>query len=338
MTINSAKEIYENLKKLGLTRAQVRKILPEWWSPEAENHPDGIAELGLLVSRRLNLDVAALLRGDVRPKGTALSVAYKHNVGVQAGSLQAATCIATSLSRAVIAAMPRCSVKAPPTAEELAGMARKEGDGTISLLSLIETCWALGVPVIPMANLPVGVRKMDGAVISIGGRPAIIMSKKKSSRAWLAFIIAHEFGHISCGHLEKDGSIIDVSLQEQATYESESSGDVQEREADQFALTLLGGRAVEEIISEWPSWSSPVDLAVRARESSAKLGLESGHLVLRYAFVSKRWPEAVTALRFLSEDADAESVMKAALQRHLDFDLIADDLCDLVVQISGIEP
>lgn len=54
-------------------------------------------------------------------------------------------------------------------------------------------------------------------------------------------IVAHELGHIGCGHLEGDGSIIDVSLQEQATYEAESSSDSQEREADKYALNLLGG-------------------------------------------------------------------------------------------------
>lgn len=337
MTVNNAKAIYDKLKDIGLSRAQVRKILPEWWSPEIEQHSDSIAELCMLLSRRLSLDFAALMRGEIQQKEASLSVAYKHRSDASPLSLQASTCIATSLAQAVISAMPMPYTPITSSPEIFTALARKVGGGIVGLSSLIDACWFIGVPVIPIPNLPVGIRKMDGAVIKIGNRPAIIVSKKKSSRAWLAFIVAHEIGHIGCGHLEKNGSIIDVSLQEQATYEAESSTDAQEREADNFALSLLGGDTVDQAISDWPIWSSPVDLAVKSRELAAEYGIESGHFILRYAFKSKRWPDAMTALRYLSEDADAELVMKSALKRNLDLDLVADDIRDLVCRFTGME-
>lgn len=335
MTVRDAKIIYERLKGLGLTRAQVRKILPSWWSPEIEKSPDGVAELCLHISRRLSLDFAALLNGEVRPKDAFLSVAFKHGADATPESLRASTCIATALAQAVVAAMPTPFKKIPESPTDLASLARLRG-GIVSLKSLINASWEMGIPVIPIPNLPVGIRKMDGAVINVGGRPAIIVSKKKTSRAWLAFIVAHELGHIGCGHLEGEGSIIDVSLQEQATYEAESSSDSQEREADHYALNLLGGNAVEQEVRQWPQWASPVDIAVRARENATALGVESGHLVLRYAFITKRWPDAMSALRFLSEDSDAEVLLKSSLANHLDLDMVADDIRDLVCQITGI--
>lgn len=337
MAVTSAKTIYENLKVFGLTRAQIRKLLPSWWSPEAEKHPDGLAELCLLISRRLSLDLPSLLRGDIVRKSAAVALAYKHSAAATPQSLQGATSIALSLADAVAASMQDSVISPPKSAEAFAKIARANGSGLVSLESLIETCWDSGIPVVPMPNLPVGIRKMDGAVIKVGNRPVILISKKKSSRAWLSFIVAHEIGHIGCGHLEKTGSIIDVSLQEQTTFEVETTGDLQEREADTFALNLLGGNAVEETISKWPTWASPVDLAVRARESHAALGVESGHLILRYAFKTKRWPDCMSALHFLSEDTNAEAVMQRALRDNLDLDSIADDLRDLVVQITGIE-
>lgn len=336
MTVQNAKTIYEGLKGLGLTRAQVRKLLPDWWSSDSEQHADGVAELCLLIGRRLSLDVRALMNGEIRQKESSLTVAYKHRADATPQSLRASTCIATSLAQAVVAATPRPYVRISGSPSELAGRAKEIGQGIVSLSSLIDTCWAMGVPVIPIPNLPVGIRKMDGAVIRVGDRPAIIVSKKKSSRAWLAFIVAHEIGHIGCGHLDRDGSIVDVSLQEQSTYEAESSSDADEREADAFALSLFGGESVEREIRSWPEWASPVDLAVRAREAAPVLGVESGHLVLRYAFRTKRWPDAMSALRFLSEDADAEALMKASLVRNLDLELVADDIRDLVCQITGI--
>ena len=337
MKVPDAKIIYDSLKALGLTRAQVRKILPDWWSPEAEKHADGVAELCVLVARRLSLDVSALMKGEIRQKPFATAVAYKHRADATPQSLQASTSVATSLAHAVVASMNTTYTGISSRPEVFAAKAKEVGNGVVSLYSLVEACWSIGVPVIPIPNLPLGIRKMDGAVIRVGDRPAIIISKKKSSRAWLAFIVAHEIGHIGCGHLERDGSIIDVSLQEQATYEVESSSDADEREADNYALTLLGGTAVEHAIESWPEWASPVDLAVRAREKSHELGVESGQMVLRYAFKTKRWPDSMAALRFLSEDADAEELMKSTLQRNLDLDRVADDIRDLVCKITGID-
>lgn len=335
MAAPTSKTIYDLLKPLGLTRAQARKLLPEWWGPEMESSPSGSAELRLLLSRRLSLDVAALSRGELARRDAQRPIAYKHHAGDDPTQLQASTAIATALAGAVISAMPEPQRPIPAKAEAFAALARKHG-GVVGLASLIDACWELGVPVIPMPNLPVGVRKMDGAALQVGDRKAIIVSRKKSSRAWLAFIVAHEIGHLARGHLLKGGAIIDVSLQEQATYEVESSGDQQEREADEFALDVMGGANVEALVSRWPSHASPIDLAVAAKENAGSYAVEPGHLILRFAFRTKRWTEAVMALNYLREDADAEVVMHSALRRHLNFDLVADDMGDFIRQVTGI--
>jgi len=336
MTSSPAKTLYDNLKAFGLTRAQVRKLLPQWWSPEAETSPDGYAELCGLISRRLSLDFGQLLNGDVVRKSNATGLAYKHSAAATPQSLQGATSIAISLAEAVNAAMGDRPADLPVKAAQFARRIRVANNDIVSLEGLIRICWESGIPVVPMPNLPVGVRKMDGAVISTAHRPVIIISKKRTSRAWLAFILAHELGHIGCGHLLKSGSIIDVSLQEQTTFEAESSNDKQEREADRYALELLGGQAADDAVSGWSSWISPVEIAVKAREAHRAVHVESGHLILRYAFQSKRWSECMTAMNFLSEDANAEALMLSALADNLDLDLIADDLKDLVMQVTGM--
>lgn len=336
MSVQNAKIIYDQLKEFGLTRAQVRKLLPTWWVPEAEKHADGIAELCALIGRRLSLDTAALMNGEVKRKAAA-SLAYKHRVDATPQSLQGATSIALSLAAAVAEAITTPYIPIPNSPEVFAEQVRKAGGGLVGLRSLIATCWTMGIPVVPMPNLPVGLRKMDGAVINVNNRPVILISKKKSSQAWLAFIVAHEIGHIGRGHLDKNGSIIDVSLQEQATYETDADGDQQEREADDYALGLLGGKALEDVVATWSTRATPAEIALNARKSHQAFGVETGHLVLRYAFKTKRWPEAVSALKYLQEDADAEVVMRDALLRNLDLDLIADDLRDLVLQVTGIE-
>ena len=339
MTANkliTAKAIYEALKVLGLSRAQVRRLLPEWWVPTMEEHADGLAELCLLISRRLNIDFASLTRGVVARHAGESPVAYKHASGTDVSALQAATCIATSLSQAVLAALPATASTLPTSAKILAALCKEVGGGQVSLASMVETCWKLGIPVIPLPNLPVGVRKMDGAVVKVGERYAIVISKKKSSRAWLGFILAHEIGHLACGHLKDNSSIVDVSLQEQATYETGSGADHQEREADNFALALLGGGLVEAAVSRWSARIDPVNLAVNAKQAAGECGVEPGHLVLRFAFKTKRWAEAMVALNFLREDANAEAVMQEAMKQYLNLDLVAEDMREFITKVTCI--
>jgi hypothetical protein len=334
MNANAA-TIYDAVAALGLKRAQARRLLPDWWDPQIESTPGGAAELALLLGRRLSLDVRALIEGSAQRRGAAHSIAYKHQIGLDDGALSAASCIAASLAQAVAAAMHRPLTLLEPDPERLRERLRA-GGAVVNFDALLDLCWNHGIPVIPMPHLPVGIRKMDGAVLGLAERPAIIIAKRKPSRAWLSFILAHEMGHIAAGHVAAGASIVDVALQEAAGYATESAGDAQETQADQWALTLLGGTAAQGIVQAWKPWADAVDLAVRAREEGRAAGIEPGHLLLRFAFTSKRWPEAQAALRFLREDVDADQALMQAMQAHLDLDAIAEDMRDLVTQITGV--
>lgn len=336
MTSN-ADALYKAVKGLGLSRAQARRLLPSWWSPDIEKHPDGIAELAMHLGRRLSLDVGALLSGQVRPYGAVTSIAFKHRAGVDPSLLAASSYIASSLARTIIAAIRTKYEKLPALAEDIQSSLRQLSGGVLGFDALVELCWKRGIPVIPLPHLPVGVRKMDGAALQEGGRPAIVIAKRKSSRAWLSFILAHEIAHIALGHVKPGSSIVDVSLKDMATYATESDQDNQEADADSFALQILGGAVADSIVAKWPLRFSPVEIAAAARGAGQEAGIEPGHLVLRFAFKTRRWPESVTALGFLTEDLNAEEELIRKLRLHIDMDLIAEDLQDMVRQITGYE-
>ena len=287
------------------------------------------------MSRRLSIDLQSLHLGRIVPKGAVSRLAFKHQANVDVDALSAASFIASSLSQAVVAAMERPSRPFPTNTVQVQEEARQLQGGMLSFDGLLSLCWRYGVPVIPLPNLPVGVRKMDGAALQVGDRPVIVLAKKKSSRAWLSFILAHEMGHIVRGHLQPGSSIVDISLQETAEYSSESLDDREEAEADAFALEVLGGQYVEEQIATWSRDAEPVELAVNARAASQVHGIEAGNFILRHAFNTKRWPDAVSALRFLSEDLNPQDSLLSHLQRNLKLDLIAEDLQDLVSQVTG---
>lgn len=336
MTKTTSAQLYKTVAALGLTRAQVRRLLPKWWSPEVEKKSDGVAELAMHLSRRLSVDLTSLLRGQVVPKGAVARQAFKHQINVEPSSLSAATFIASSLAQTVLAALPMKHLPLPSDPLQLRARAHEiTPDQPFGFTSLINLCWAHGIPVIPLPNLPVGVRKMDGAALQVGQRPVIVLAKKKSSRAWLSFILAHEIGHVALGHLQPGSSIIDISLEETATYLTESASDTQESEADEFALQAMGGEDIAAEIRTWSGNATPVELAVNARRAASRFAIEAGHFILRHAFATRRWPESITALRFLSEDFNPESALVAQLKQRLDLDRVSDDLQDMVASITG---
>lgn len=334
MTIN-ANILYQTVAKLGLKPGQVRRLLPGWWDPRVEKDPSGVSELAMLLGRRLSLDVGDLMNGQLTPKGAMGSVAFKHRAGLEPDALAAACAISSSLAQAILAALPADYNKLPNRADELSKAATEDGQRLLGFDALLRLCWDHGIPVIPLPNLPVGVRKMDGAALQLGDRPVIVIAKKKSSRAWLSFILAHEIGHIALGHLKPGSTIVDISLQEGATYAADDQNDKQEADADAFALEAMGGDAVESEVGKWAEQMAPVDLAVKARVAAKVYRIEPGHFILRHAFINRRWPDAVTALRFLSEDFNPESALLGEFDRRLDMEAVSDDMQDLVTQITG---
>lgn len=177
-----------------------------------EKGQDCVGELALHLSRRLSLDLESLLSGKVQPKGAVSHVTFKHSANVEASSLSGASFVASSLSQAVLSAFSKPYRPLPATAKEIQDEARSLRGGNLGFDALLDLCWSRGIPVVPLSNLPVGIRKMDGAALQLGDRPVIILAKKKSSRAWLSFILAHEMGHIACRHLSPGSSIVDDAL------------------------------------------------------------------------------------------------------------------------------
>ncbi len=337
LNLADAHTLYQTVRPLGLTKAQVRGLLPSWWAPELESDPNGVAELGLHLSRRLSLDLPALMGGRLVPKGAVAQVAYKHRSGVDPEKFAAASFIASSLAQAILDAFPVPVRELPADPQSLRAAAQAAAhEAVVGFDALLALCWASGIPVIPLPHLPVGVRKMDGAALRVGNRSVIVIAKRQSSRAWLSFILAHEIGHLALGHIAAGSTIIDVALQDAATYATESASDAEERDADQFALATLGGPQVEAAIARWSPRDSAPALAVAARKLGQALNVEPGHLVLRHAFESKQWAESANALRFLSEDLNAEATLIAQLRAHVDLELLAEDLQELIANVTGL--
>jgi len=313
-------------------------LLPSWWDDQIASSPDGMWELVLGIAKSLSLDAVALSKGELFPRGAVANISYKRNALVNPQDFQASTLIASSISNAIISSIKVPYQALPKNVWELSEEIRAIGKGSIDFDALLNYCWRKGVPVIALSNLPFGLKKMDGAALKVGDRPVIILAKKNNSKSWLSFILAHELGHIALGHLENNSSIVDIALQQESTFDSDNTGDSMELEADKFALNILGGPLAQETQERWGDFDSAITLATNARAAANLLGCSAGHLILRYAFRTKRWPEAASALKFLREDFDAQKEIVKSMASGITFDDLSNDVQDLIFRITGYSP
>lgn len=336
MTIIGIQQIYRTLSQIGLKKNHIRALLPEWWDDSVASSETGAWEFVTLLSRRLSIDAKSLASGSIVPIGSVSNVAYKHRSSMSDDNYIAGTMIASALADAVTAAMDREFTLTHLDPNSIRLIIQAQNNGIVDFDGLVAFCWDHGIPVIPLPNLPIGIRRMDGAVFKVNNRPAIIISRKNDSKAWLSFILAHEVGHYCLGHLAEGSSIIDVDLKREATYQSDASSDQQEREADKFALNLLSGDEAELALQNWGQRITGVELAFNAKRDAKSIGTSAGHLALRYAFITSRWMEAQTALKFLDEDFDAQNSLTQELSKRISLKNIAEDLSGLVVSVTGI--
>jgi len=338
MTTSALKEVFRGLKTVGLTKGQVTALLPDWWEPDVATTKAGLFETALLLGRRLSLDASALLEGKIEKAPGLSAPRFKHTVRVTAQQLEPATLLAFSLARAVIGSMPVQHVAITRSAAAVRKGILGNGTRRVDFDSILSFCWASGIPVIPIPNLPRGVRKMDAAAIKVGERPVIVIALRSNSKAWLSFLLAHELGHICLNHVAENTALVEGSLNDSADFDADTQQDRQEVEANDFAHAILGGARADEVIARWPSALPPVSLATLAMDDANTLQAAAGHLVLRYGFLTKRWPEARGALNFLAEDMDAQSALVDRMRAEIDTASLGDDMQQFVEQITGISP
>ena len=118
---------------------------------------------------------------------------------------------------------------------------------------------------------------------------------KKSFSAWLLFILAHELGHIACGHV-KDGVLVDEGIADKEIQDTE------ETEANDFAVKLLFGKQPDY---QWMQKLNTIELVRISRKYAKDVMVDPGVVVLNYAWNTKDWANAVGALKIIEPSANA---------------------------------
>jgi Zn-dependent peptidase ImmA (M78 family) len=313
--------IFQSLKALGFkSRSFVEQLIfPDWWNNEMEDDFDSIHNLIISLSRNLFLDVNLALEKSLFSFKVVPQLRYK--LQSKQNEPYTFSCLAKSVAELTRVAIQNTYTAIPENPKKIRGLILQKYQ-SVNLEGLLEFCYEFGIPVIHFDKKLNGESKFDGMVTVCEDRPVIVISLSRKYSAWLAFILAHELGHIAKRHILK-GMLVDTSF-------SDGERDPDEDEADSFASKLLFG----DSDLKWSNKLSPNDLLSKARSLSDDYRIDSGAAVLNYAWHTKDWQGAMAVLKKLEPEANAPEKINAFLNQYLQPQNIDADSRDFLRRMS----
>lgn len=329
---NHKKHLGSEFKAVGLNSKSTFEAMPEWWH-DAILEPSGVYEIKGFVAKYFGLEIGP--DGALRRRSLP-QACFKTRSGTDVSEVASARAFATAVARMVASVTTVPWKGSLPAAAALRQTILGRGRPWVGLTDLLSVCWAHGVPVVYLPNLPVGTPKMEGMVTFCAGHPVIVATKKASHPAWLLFILAHEMGHLASCHLSatEGGAIMDEKVSE-----DDPMDDDQEKEANKFALQLLTGGSQKIRLERLMQAQALADAAKRHGTTHK---IDPGHVILNAVrnteYQGKNpWSLASAALKHSDHDgATAEELCRAALRCHVDTDGLTDDGFDFIERLGLI--
>jgi hypothetical protein len=305
-------DLYIRLRKIGFDPAFLRRaVLPDWWEDSLASVAANRALAEAAIARHLGLEISVLR--DARAVLTAPTLAsarLKKNKNIP--QAQAAPAMWVAQHAAELAAtnlkdVPRFTGRLTATEARKAVLISHR---QVDLAALVDFCWASGIAVIHVKNLPRLSQKIDGMALFCGASPVIVLASIKDSPPWLAFHLAHELGHILLGHVRQGlGPWVDGSI-------DSSTDDQHEQAADEYACEILTGQKCPGFK---PSFGMTAPkLAAAVQIYGEKHGIAPGVVTLFYGRSAQRWGAAQLALQKLGENEGAQEIISRALAAYLD--------------------
>lgn len=324
------KALRDRLSAAGVKRKFLNGVvLPSWWEDSLATSNGGFREAASYVCAYLGFSLKSLLNEDqdlafAREAG----VKYKKARGVSEEDVSLTTHYALGVARSVASAFTdQPAAREVPAPEEWRDALLAASDRPwVCLRHILKASWDLGIPVIHLKNLPAGAKKPDALTTMVGDRPVIVILNGRKSPSWIAFIVAHELGHIHRKHLKPGQTLVDEKIDTQVD-------DQDEVEANDFAAMLLTGHSNLGLHSTRSL--GPPQLAAQAKTFGKNYRIAPGVAALNYGFTTAAWPVAIAALSLLEKNEDAGVYLKDAMTEHLDPDDLSEDSWEWICRATN---
>ena len=212
-----------------------RAVLPEWWGEDCADDPTLLPDIEIRVARFLGvpLSIVRSPAAVLRPR-VASGAQLRRVRDLDRDRLAPAIHTAMQVAGAVVRSMrePAPSPAIPPC-EGLAWRGElSAAHAAVKLDNILSHLWQRGIPVVPMEGLPSP--SFQGLSCVVENRPVIVISHKHDEPGRIAFLVAHEAGHIAAGDCATDQPVVDE--EEEVLDDSDI-----ERAADRYATRVLVG-------------------------------------------------------------------------------------------------
>ncbi|WP_448218142.1 ImmA/IrrE family metallo-endopeptidase [Endozoicomonas sp. 2B-B] len=311
MTVaNPMKKLVNRLASTGFSAAFINDLMPVWWDKSLEKSEQSMLLLKMHFSKNLGLDLASLLdnRRSIKFQ-LAENVHYKLTKNKKEDQLVLSQSLAISMAKLVASAAVREYKPLPKNAGLIRQKILKNHPWT-EFDNLVDYCWSRGIPVIYLSRLPKGAKKFEGMVVDVDGRPVIVLAKKSSNPSWQLFILAHEIGHIGCGHVKEGAGYLDEVI-------DSDDDNSKEKEATAYGLKLLTGSSRTRIGPKSGRLTGR-QLAKASIDSGRKHQVEPGHIALNYAHDENFIAVGNAALKTIGGRYDAVEYVRDALKQNID--------------------
>jgi hypothetical protein len=283
--------------------------MPDWWDERCSEDPQLLQDIEVRLARFLGVplslvrDTEAPLQSLPFPKAQ-----LRHMKGVADHRLSPAIHSAMRIAEAVVRNFrERNRNPVPPPIDPLAwrdGIVRARS--VVTLDDLVDDLWKRGIPVIPIDVLPEP--RFQGMACIVNDRPVILLGYKQDEPGRIAFVIAHEAGHIAEGHCTADKPVIDE------TDEIADNADI-EKEAEHYATRVLVGHVSAQFVSNVDI--NFRDLARRAVEIEANRGVDASALIFEWARQTRDYMKATLAVKALYRHVGARRKLRERFDRHV---------------------
>lgn len=319
-----------------MTPAQVRHFVPQWWDDAAAQEEAGLLELQILLARRLNVLLDSLQAAAPKPEFREATKRFK--TVHPDGSTQLAVSAGVGHGLAQVLAT---ACKVPVRQEVLSPQALREqvlgAYHAVTLQGLCHWLWDHGIPVVHITNWPKQLRRPDAMCVRVGARPVVMVVRNEVAPARLAYLVAHETGHVMSGHLQSENNavLVDETL---PVDEQGFASDEDERVADAYAMALLGGQTLRDACGSLKKkYFEEIKLAVDALGAAKGKGLDAGQVILGWARLTSEWKMAGMAMRYLMTTQAAPMVVNELAHKYLHAEDLSADGRDHLASLTGIE-
>jgi len=317
------------LSRAGFKSEFVRRaILPDWWEETCAQDPNLLPDIEIRVARFLELPLAT-----VRDAGAALTAPSYSSAQLRrvrdldpdrlAPAIHSGMRIAAAAVRSLRNPAPR-PVLPPPD-----GLAWREQiertSGAMALDSILTDMWVRGIPVVSLDVLPTP--SFQGAACIVQDRPVILLGHKYDAPGRVAFLVAHEAGHIAAGDCTPDQPVVEE--------EEEVRDDASiERSAERYAIrALVGGDSIPLVDRE--HGVNFKKLATVAAQLERTSGADAGIIIFAWAARTGDYTTASMAVQALYRGSGARRLLRQHFTRHIDLDAATDGDAALLRCVYG---